>query len=268
MRQLSIQVHPLSKRVLLCEYGSEPFIFPNHDFYFKLLSSGNNSRSERHAKKLSTSIDIMIDDTLARHVKSNRTSIGTAIMGFHFQTLCRYADAALQLKGRGHVKAAIESWLLLHGIDETEYSAETAYKLWQRNSWNLEKKNPYFFGQTRGKSALILSKKTPDNAKSLELINPLSQTLSEMQVELAVSNFVSLLSSCFRHPPQKIKHHARIYYYMEFSGLSCRDISARLGVPKSTASYARQAIQRRARQNPTFNKMLQEALPYALPTAD
>ena len=251
---------------MLCEFGSEPISFPNHDFYFRLLTSSPlRIRAQRNAKKLTAWIHLIVDEPLALHIEHNQLSVGLTLLSFHFQILCRFADSALQIRGKGHVKAAIEQWLLMHQVDENEYGADTAYKLWQRHSWKIEEKNSVFFGQSRGKSARIMSKKSMFCANPPKVFNPLILRLQEIEVELAASRFVAAMVTCFRRPPKKIGIHARMYYYMEFAGFSCRDIAARFGVAKSTANYAHQSIERRARNNRTFSKLLQEALPCALP---
>lgn len=269
MRQVSIPVHPLTRRVLLCEYGAEPFTFNNHDFLFKLLTAAPiRDRAIRNAEKLSARITLFVDDALARHIESRTRSIGMTLMSYHMQTLCRYADGALHMRGRGHVKESIEQWLLLHRVDENEYAAETAYKLWQRHGWKIQEKNSVFFGQWRGKSAPKMSKKTAAHANFESAPQTLRLRLSEVGVELAASKFVQALETCYRRPPHRIRDHARIYFYAKHGGLSCREIAARLGVKKSTANYAIRTIERRAGQNNTIYKLLQEALPIALPGAD
>ncbi len=268
MRQVTIQVHPLTRRVLLCEYGAEPFIFPNHDFTFRLLTNAPiRNRAVRNIQKLTSTINLFVDEAFARHIEQNQRSIGLTLLSFHFQTLCRFADSALQIQGYGHVKAAIERWLLIHGVDESEYAADTAYKLWQRHAWNLKEKNPVFFGHSRGKSAGIVSKKIRIRANLPTPLNGMCMSVPEIEIELAASRFVASLEACFRRPPKKIEHHARIYYYMHVAGLSCRAVASRLGITKSTASYAQQTIARRAQQNRTFGKLLAESLPCALPGA-
>lgn len=268
MRQVTIKVHPLTKRVMICEHGQEPFIIPNHDFIFRLLSTSQlRKRPGRNVSKLTATIDLLVDEALARHIESHALAIGSALQTYHFRQLCLFADSALQLRGHGHVKAAIEQWLYMHGVDETEYAADTAYKLWQRHTWKLQEKNPQFFGRSRGKSALHLSKKSVQRAKPVTRLSATRQTLPEIEVELSASRFISSLTTCFRRPPKKVASHARIYYYMHHSGYSCRDVAAKLGVSKSTASYACRQILRRAQENRTFGLLLQEALHCALPLA-
>jgi len=268
MRLLSIPVHPLSRRVLLCEYGAEPLIIPNHDFAFRLLTSSPiQNRARRNAQKLTARISLYVDEQIARHVESHLQNVGLNILSFHFQTLCRFADAALQLQGSGNVKAAIEHWLSIHQVDENEYAADTAYKLWQRHSWNLQEKNAHFFGRSRVKSAGKMSKKLRVHANRPSALNPAKMTIPQIEAELAAARFTAAISACFRRPPKKIVCQARIYYYMVECGMSCRDVAALLGIPKSTAAHARRSIEQRAAQNRTVAKLLEEALNSDLPTA-
>lgn len=266
MRHVSIPVHPLTKRVLLSEFGAEPIILPNHDFIFKMLTGSDiRARQQRHLNKLTAQVSFLLDERFARHVEQYGRSIGAALMAYHFQVLCRFADSALQIKGKGHVKAAIEGWLYMYGIDENEYPADNAYKLWQRHGWSLKEKNPHFFGRSRDISAGITSKKMRLRASRPEPLRPMVMLKSEIEVELAVARFVAAVCACFRRPPKKLAQHARIYYYVNLSGLSCRDVEAKLGIPKSSVCYACQSIAYRAQANRTFALMLAESANSALP---
>jgi hypothetical protein len=268
MRQIQIPVHPLTKRVLLAEYGCEPIAFPNQDFTFNLLSADHRrDRAPQHGLKLTASISIVVDDTTARHLSRHSVSVGLRLFRYHQQLVCRHADSANRIQGKGHIKAAIEQWLAAYKVDEDEYAVETAYKLWQRWTWKITENNRDFFGRRRGMSASISSKKMRLRAKAAKSHFPLRATLKECQVELAASRFVEGIRRCFSAPGKKCAQHARIYYYIHYGGLSCRDVAQRLGISKSTASYAVKTMTAKAQRNRTIGLLLAEAAQHDLPKA-
>jgi hypothetical protein len=259
---VTLPVHPLTRRVLLKEYGAEPITMGDHDFLFSQLTSAKlRDRTIRSAEVLSARITLCVHDALALHLNklSNARAAGATLFRLHKEMLVRYADAVTRTKGKGAARPAIEQWLSLYDVDEDEYSTDTAYKLWQRWNWKLKEKNPHFAGQLRGKSGVKVSGKKGVRAKKARPLEPLKMTLSEMQIEAAAARFTTLVQSCFRRPPFRIAKQARIYYYMVYGQLSCRQAAGKLGHPRTTCDDAKRSIERRAAKNPTLRRLLEEA---------
>lgn len=268
MRQITIQVHPLTKRVLLAEYGCEPIAFPNQDFTFNLLTADHRrDRAPQHGLKLTSSIALVVDDATARHLARHSISVGLRLFRYHQQLVCRHADSANRIQGKGHIKAAIEQWLAAYQVDEDEYAAETAYKLWQRWTWKITGNNRDFFGRRRGMSASISSKKLRARANTPKSQFPLRATLKECQAELAASRFAEGIRRCFSSPGKKVAEQARIYYYIQYGGMSCRDVAQKMGISKSSASYAVKTLTAKAQRNRTIGLLLAEAAQHDLPKA-
>lgn len=261
MRQVTIKVHPLSKRVLLAEYGCEPIAFPNQDFTFNLLKADHSrDRAIQHGLKLTSTIDIVVDDSTARHINRHQIPIGLRLFRYHQQLVCRHADSAARIQGKGHIKSAIEQWLSAYNVDEDEYAAETAYKLWQRWTWKIADNNRDFFGRRRGMSASITSKKKRARATAHKSAFPLKATLKECEAEMAANRFAENIRRCFSKPSKKLSTQARIYYYIQYGGLSCRAVAQKLGISKSSASYAVNTLKAKANRNLTIKKLLTEAV--------
>lgn len=266
MRQISIPVHPLTRRVLLAEYGCEPIVFPNQDFTFNLLRADHiRDRAQQHGFKLTETIEVCIDDATARHIKHHERAVGLRLFRFHQQLICRHADSAFRIQGKGNIKAAIEAWLSAYGVDEDEYAVETAYKLWQRWSWKIEEKNKQFFSRRRGTTPSVLAKKNRLRATSTASRFPLNATLKEIEAELAANRFVENLRKCMRGAHKKLPVHARAYYYVKYSGLNHRQAAKRLSVCKATVTYAIASLNKKAERNRTIGLLLQEAVQTALP---
>jgi hypothetical protein len=176
----------------------------NHDPLFTFLTcSPLRTRMQRGSDLLSKEVSFLVNDQLAMHLQSNDWQIGSALLKFHKQELCKFAAAAVMLGYKGGAKSALYVWLKERGVGEDDYSLETAYKLWQRFGWKIVSgKSTTFLGQKRGKAALILAGKTARMPKPTKAFDPNNMTLSEIDVELAAHRFTTLIFGCnslYRH---------------------------------------------------------------------
>jgi hypothetical protein len=207
----------------------------------------------------------MVDAHLGKHLQKHGRSAALNLLSYHYQLLCRFGDAALQLQGKGGVKPAIEKWLAMYNVDENEYSAETAYKLWQRYCWDLEKKNGHFFARSRGKAAAALRKNRVAKVLHKSEAPTVYIRPTRMEVEIAASKFVEEYKSYFRGACKKLHRHAFLYLYTHIAGISSRKAAAELNVPARTVMYVCKVMQTRAQKNPLMAQLLEQAKQYALP---
>lgn len=209
---------------------------------------------------LTETVTLELDDELAVKVIPNCYHIGLSLFRIHKDMLCRFVRAAVLNK----VPAlqGIKQFYELHGVGEDDYQEESAWKAWQRWAKN-RKKNGHFFGQKTDKPSTVLSKKMNTHAKKAQPLPPLTFSTCDMQIELAVSRFMSGYSEMYKRKPKKLEKHIRIYYYMEMQGLTAREVAAKLGTPFQTAAYARQAIRQKSARNPFLGGILEQerALP-------
>ena len=267
MRVVSIPVHPMTAQVLISEYGPGPIVMNNHDPLFTFLTcSPLRTRMQRGSDLLSKEVSFLVNDQLAMHLQSNDWQIGSALLKFHKQELCKFAAAAVMLGYKGGAKAALYVWLKERGVGEDDYSLETAYKLWQRFGWKIVAgKSTTFCGQTRGKAAAILTAKTSRVPKRIKCIQHNKMTLSEIEIELAAHRFTKLVLNCFRRYPRKLVGHARIYYYVIHTPMSERCVAKKLGLPYTTLQRALTSIRIKSEKNITLQRLLSAALPDTAP---
>lgn len=252
MLTVTIPCHPLSRAIMLSEHGAEPIVLDSHDILFEIINSRITPDDLRQKTQLTNFLELHINDRLAAHLSTYGHIAGARLYKFHKHLLCRYADAQVRVKGKGHARPAIQEFLNLYQVDEDQYSLETAYKLFQRFNWEIQKKNPHFLAQMRRKPGEVLSKK-----------NTGDHSAPDLPAELAVARFMSAIQLRMKRHHRRLEKQVRAYIYIEVSGLSTRQAAERLGLPHSTAAYCARAMRLRCIRNKTYSSLLEEAL--ALP---
>lgn len=234
----------------------------NHDPLFTFISSAPiRSKIKKGAECLTGSVTFLVNDVLARHLYANQVEAGLALFKMHKLELCRFAEAAVMLGVKGGAKLALSMWLDSKGVGEDDYSLETAYKLWQRYGWkHCAEKNSTFSVQSRAKAAAILNKKKRFMPKPAKPLSNMQLTMSQIELEMATNRFCAEAAMCYRRIPSKLPHHARIYFYLKYSGYSTRGVSRLLGIPQSTIIYATRRLQMELDRNLTFKRLMESAL--------
>lgn len=264
MLHIEVPCHPLSKRVLISEYGNEPIVMNNHDPLFYLLTCAplRTRRTVGIFDQLSTTVTFLVNERLAFHIKKYDWQIGFALLKHHKRELCQFTASAVTLGFKGGARGALYFWLQDKRVAEDEYSLETAYKLWQRFGWKIcDGKNTTFFGHLSGKAGAFLAEKKRSVPKPGKPIQWQKMTLSEIEIELAAMRFAKAVSQCFTRQPKKLAGHARIYYYTRYAQMSERCLSRRLDIPRTSIQHAVRTIQLKCEKNITLRHMIYEALP-------
>lgn len=256
MLQVEIPVHPMSRAILQCEYGAEPIHLAEQDITWEIISTRVTNDDLRKKTQLTAYISIVTNNRLAAHLARYGLIAGLRLYKFHKHLLCRYADAQVRVKGKGHARPAIQEFLNLYGIEEDHYSLDSAYKLYQRFHWEIKKKNSGFLERMRRKPGAIMFEKM----KARDDIQP----ERDISAELAVARFMSAVHHLMKRNHRRLEKQARAYIYVCESGKSFREVSALLDQPIGTVHYSVSAMRRRMERNPRIASLLHESL--ALPT--
>lgn len=231
MKKVRIPVHPLSRCVLLAEYGREPLRIGYRDLLFSMLTTArlrDRSGTQRAAETLTASVELEVNDELARHLAVNYYQVGMLLFSWHKDLMCRHAETATA--GGARAWGAIRHWLDARGVGEDDYGMEAAYKCWQRWNESIEEKNPEFFGQKTGAAGVDLAKKLPDQIR-LKLFIP------DIEVELALNRFLTILRDRRVPLPKPFPGMARCFFYRAVGHLTEREASELLGVPRTSIGY-------------------------------
>lgn len=238
MKDVTLRVHPLSRCVLLSEYGNTEPITPNpHDLLYSILLSAPVSEPayvRRSMQFLTHPVTFRLPDEAATELFRRPYHAGALLYKQHKDQMCRYAQVAV--RNGGEAWSAIEQWMFIHGVDDDTYSMDAAYKCWLRWNSNFSQKNPVFFSRIRAKASVKVAKKSPDYVRG-------KMVLSEPDIEVALSAFLDTLDQCHGRTPKRFPLHARSYFYKVLGGLSEREAAGILGMPKASVGYGYRTMQ-------------------------
>lgn len=259
MLEVRIPVHPLSRAIILAEYGAEPVAIEPHDILFEVINTRITPKNLRAQTELSAVICLAVEDNRAYHLSQYGHLAGHRLLKFHHHLFCRFVDAQMRVPGkRRQLKEVIHDFLQLYHIEEDMYSFESAKKLYSRFFSRNRKKNAEFLERLRAKpsgEAFHFSKrqkKTPE--------------IDALPAELAVSRFMSKVHFLMNRYHTRLSEQARAYIYVQEFGLSFRKTAETLDIPLITVFNRYHAMRRRMAANPTYERLLAESL--ALPVAE
>ena len=259
-----LPVHPLSLKVLSAHHGASPIFLNNHDPLFDLFTGSRCRRSSGPIRdRFTADLTFVVSEDIARHIQANSATISDRLFRYHKEMLCWYVTAMVHAKGKGCARPAINQWMTLHGISEDDYSTESFYKVWQRFGWEFSKKNPQFSEQMRARKGGVLLEKKRRLAKNIQPIERLKIRQQDVEVELAISRFLTSYQNCFRRIPVKLPKHTRLYMYKEMQGLTEREVAVKCNASPGAAHHAMQAMRNRIQKSITVRTLLEESI--ALP---
>ncbi len=255
MLEVRIPVHPLSRAIILSEYGAEPVAIWPHDFLFEIINTRITPDNLRAQPDLSAVLCLAVSDPRAAHLAQHGPLAGHRLLKFHHHLLCRFVDAQVRVRGSSAIKDAIHDFLSLYNIEEDEYGFESASKLCQRFFSRNRKKNAAFVAALRSKSSCTGGNFCKSTKPPLDI--------SELPAELAVSRFMSKVHFLMNRYHRRLSDQARAYIYMHVFEVPSTVIAEKLGVPDRTVRDRCLVMRRRMLKNPTYARLIDEAL--ALP---
>lgn len=252
MLTVTIPVHPLSRAIILAEHGPEPVVLDSHDILFEIINTRITPDDLRNKSGLTQFIELTVNDRLAAHLGEYGLIAGLRLFKFHKYMMCRYADAQVRARGKGHGRPALQEFLNLYNVEEDAYGLETAYKLYQRFCWEIQKKNTGFFAQMRRKPGAILCEKKKAETPAFDL-----------SAELAVSRFMAAVQIRMKRHHRSLEKQVRAYIYTDVLHLSVRQVAGQMGIPFGNVAYCARMMRLRITKNPTYARLIEESL--ALP---
>lgn len=249
--EVSIPLHPISKKILIALFGPEPIEIPPHSTVHDLLT-GDRYRNTpgRRTDAYTATVTLLLSERYAKHVQAMAMHVAARLYRAHKEQMCFYANTVEREKGKGHAWRAVQDWLDMYGIGPDDYETDTAYKSYQRWGWEIKKKNESFLGHLRRKASVKLAQKEKPDEKA---------------VKVALSHFMESYTSLFRRVPKNLYKQARCYIYMSVHGVSMRQTAADLGYSRNSVSSCIRTLRGRVARNPTMKRILLESI--ALPQA-
>lgn len=133
MKQIILPVAPLSRKILLSEYQSEPILAPKKSLFYhklKFRSTDFYSRPQRLMKLLTARVTVEVPNAIADSISRHRYHVGYYLYINDVEEMCKFATA--QHAAGVKVMQALRNYYALHNIDEEDFARETAYKRYQR----------------------------------------------------------------------------------------------------------------------------------------
>jgi hypothetical protein len=132
MKTIILPVAPLSRKILLTQYGQEPLHLGYRSLLYKQMCYNIPVTPwlERHQQVLTTTITISIHRHLWERVRQEPHQVGYHLYELHKEFMFTWVEGKVDAD---HPQLyAIRDFLHYHHIEEDDFSEETAYRLWKR----------------------------------------------------------------------------------------------------------------------------------------
>ncbi len=249
--QIIIPVHPLSRKILLCDYGLEPVVIKNHDLLFQQLSYQRIKPKSNHQRlrgALTQTIKIQLNDKLANKLKSNLIQVGYHLYCFHTYLMMKHIEALHDLMT---VKEALDHFYCRYKLTEDDFEYDSAYRRWNRWKKSKRLKSPTFFYKY---NACLTSRNRKKKHKTLTLRFPVDDAFVET-FSLAMTYYGPTYLNIHH---SKFIEHLRMYLYYEHGQYSVKAISEKLNAPQRSIYYGIKVIKRHLQQNESFQKFMKQ----------
>lgn len=219
MTILTIYVSPLSKKILLAEYGpSEPLTVQKGDMLYDQMRTGRKGKrvGDRTMKQLSEPVKIAMYDDLAVFIRNRNAALGILINNYHRDMLMRYIDTLQELNIP--IRECVRRFYKKYNLTEEDYSQEAA---WRRFS---------FFAKTRKEKHRNFGTITlPEASQNIHL--PLHYNDQEI-LDKATDICTALQAS--RQMPKVFGKHLTFYLLYKEGGYTVRQVAAKMGSKRNT----------------------------------
>lgn len=140
--QIIIPTHPLSRKILVGEYGYLPISLTHHHLLYHQLAAADiyaTHDTTRLKALLTRFITLDVSDKLARPILKNAYRCGWQLYQYHKHIMLEYAR--LHVAAGMGAKEALELFYKNYDIDEDDFSAETAYRYYHRQQEKIKKRS-------------------------------------------------------------------------------------------------------------------------------
>lgn len=139
MNAVVINVSPMTRQMMLSNYGNEPIqLYAKSDIYDLLHIMPHSDSANEAAATLTATIMVLVNKTIEKRLmtKAGRV-VGMALHRYYIRKQNEFIEWSVA--SGAEAKASLESFREVHAIDEDHYALESAYRSWSR--YNRLKKN-------------------------------------------------------------------------------------------------------------------------------
>lgn len=143
MPNVTLSVSPLVKRVFTARYGDGIARITRRDIIYHYLQGdplvANNHRYRHLQRTLTAEVVVNVSQALSARLRSKkrRIFVGAYLHKVYQDQLLEFVDARV---GAGEfAQTAMREWMACYGVEEDDYSLDTAYTSWKRKKRFLQK---------------------------------------------------------------------------------------------------------------------------------
>lgn len=133
MNIIHLPVAPLSRKILLAEYGPEPIHLGERNLLYRQMCYRVDRTPwlKRHQQLLTTSIQISINKHLWEKVRQEPHQVGYHLYELHKDRMFTWVSGRVSGVDKEQLKA-IRKYLEMYQVEEDEFGLDTAYRIWKR----------------------------------------------------------------------------------------------------------------------------------------
>jgi hypothetical protein len=172
---VTLPVSPISRKILISEYGAEPIRFPSRSPVFQILSYKPDQPDRnliRLSELITSSVEIEVHSRLGHRLKKYGHQIGYHLYIFHLNSMMEFIWGSVLVGGEA--KKALYRYYAINNISDDDYQIDSAYRRYQR--WLDDKRRE--IKEKREKDSLYLS---PTVTRKVRVFQP-PIPLEEIQV--------------------------------------------------------------------------------------
>lgn len=138
MTTISLPVHPISRQILLKDYGNEPLYLKKQDLILQQLMYADPGTKASYLQSLLTeTISIQVSERIGR-LLVKRTGTGYHLFHYHIDRIIRYIECKTEFGAEEGAYPAMLEFYARYGLEDEMLSFDAMYKKWQRH----KAKNP------------------------------------------------------------------------------------------------------------------------------
>ena len=130
---VTLPVSPLSRKILISEFGDEPIRFPSRSPVFQILSYRPDQPDRnliRLSELITSSVEIEVHTRLSHRIKKYGHQIGYNLYTFHLNSMMEFIWGAVLVGGEA--KKALYQYYAINNITDDDYQIDSAYRRYQR----------------------------------------------------------------------------------------------------------------------------------------
>jgi hypothetical protein len=257
---------PLSKfsaKILATEYGGQSPITPGRADWLSDILRINRSDTRFTPEEeaiIQSGLMIQVPPPVAQLVEAQSLRIGIVIHRLHLENLSRHmAACAIRCPGKGHATAAMRDYYQMYGLDDDDFSPESAYREYSRFSKKfLSKPATNIAADVRPKSRVWQQADTSVQRINHEQLDRICAYLDERFAEARIRR-VQILSQ-----------HAHMYIYAVRGGRDVAAIARRFKRHRANVYRALAHIRHRLKNDERVAKAMRPLLnpSFVLPPPD